>query len=695
MGIAVGGLMTGIDTESMFSQLEEAYREPITVIEERKEDYEAEIAAYAILQSRLTAMKTAAEAMDTSRELTVYTGTSSDTTIMTASVSTNAGSNVARGTYDISVEATAKAHTLKSGVAFTEDEAVGTGTLRIQVGDSDYEDVAIDANDTIEEVAYKINSAEAGVQATAIYDGEEYYLSMVATNTGDENIINVMVDDDADTIFDDIDSAGLSRLAYDNFRTKSFDVASASTALGNAGTIEINSGSGGPDTITVTATDSLEDIAEAINEKSDYTGGTITAVVVEDDSGDFFLRVHGVNEWRSDADLEFNYANDNSLKTFKTDIGYTAAQTFTGNLIVNGTTIDTTGKDLATITGEIDALAGVSAITVADGLDWYISASGITSWDSSVTDLSDGQNLNVDSSRNLSNHQIGQNASITINGVSAVESASNTITDALLGVSLTVLDETDAGETVSVVIDRSTEAITTLINSFVTSYNSVIDFFDEYQGRIDDEADEEFSMEDSFADLLTLMSGEELEDEDETSEYGILQGDPTSNSIHNIIRELIYDPVEDIDPEKFNLDAGQDVTAYNMGLTLNYNRLEVDTTQLNNAMNADFDEFIKFFTQYKYDDTEANADKKGFAARMVETLEDMLDEYSENKGILITRQEGVQTTIESLETQIDNAEDRMNIELDILRSQFNALEVTVGELNSTSQYLEQQLAGLL
>ncbi|KPA15709.1 protein containing Flagellar hook-associated protein 2, partial [Candidatus Magnetomorum sp. HK-1] len=82
--LAVGGLMSGIDTESMFAQLREAYRKPVELMEERKNDYNVKLSAYSTLQAKLTALRTSAKEMDTSSEFTSLSATSTDENVLTA-----------------------------------------------------------------------------------------------------------------------------------------------------------------------------------------------------------------------------------------------------------------------------------------------------------------------------------------------------------------------------------------------------------------------------------------------------------------------------------------------------------------------------------------------------------------------------------------------------------------------------------
>jgi len=105
----------------------------------------------------------------------------------------------------------ADVHKLTSS-AFTAAEAVGEGTLHIQVGDGSVIDVEVSATDTIEDVAQAINDSDAGVHAGVIFDGTNYFLALTGQETGVDKVINITATD-SDT--NNTDASGLSRLVFD------------------------------------------------------------------------------------------------------------------------------------------------------------------------------------------------------------------------------------------------------------------------------------------------------------------------------------------------------------------------------------------------------------------------------------------------------------------------------------------------
>lgn len=208
MSIAVGGLVSGLDTNSMIEQLLELERQPIVTLQQKEADYQVELTAYGSLKGVLGSLRSSVEALDSASSFTGFSAVSGNADLFGVSADENATS----GSYDITVQQLAEVHKLASG-GFSEAEYVGEGTLHLKVGNGSTTDIDISATDTLADVAQAINDAEAGVRAGVIFDGSDYFLTLAADDTGVENIINVTVTDTGDT--NDTDMNGLSRLVYE------------------------------------------------------------------------------------------------------------------------------------------------------------------------------------------------------------------------------------------------------------------------------------------------------------------------------------------------------------------------------------------------------------------------------------------------------------------------------------------------
>jgi flagellar hook-associated protein 2 len=208
MTISVGGLVSGLDTNSIITQLMDLQKQPITKLQSKQADYNVELSTYGSLQSLMAQFKTDIKGLDSVDDLTSFYASSGNNDLFTAA----ANNTATAGSYDITVQQLASAQKLTSG-GFSEEELVGKGTLHLKVGTAGARDIDVSATDTLPDVAKKINDAKAGVKAAVVFDGTDYFLTLAAEKTGAANVINLMVTDTGDTI--NTDNIGLSRLVYD------------------------------------------------------------------------------------------------------------------------------------------------------------------------------------------------------------------------------------------------------------------------------------------------------------------------------------------------------------------------------------------------------------------------------------------------------------------------------------------------
>ncbi len=210
MTIGVGGLVSGLDTESIISQIMALESRPVTLLQSREAGYQAKISALGSMKGGLSSLQTAAQVLQDADSFTAFTATSGNYTALSASASIDASV----GNYLIDLTSLATSQQVRSSAFTASDEVVGTGTLTIQVGASDAVDVVIDTDhQTLAGIATAINEAEADVSASVVDDGNgNFYLTLSSADTGAANTISMtMVDDDG--VPDD--AFGLSKLYTD------------------------------------------------------------------------------------------------------------------------------------------------------------------------------------------------------------------------------------------------------------------------------------------------------------------------------------------------------------------------------------------------------------------------------------------------------------------------------------------------
>ena len=144
--------------------------------------------------------------------------------------------------------------------------------------------------------------------------------------------------------------------------------------------------------------------------------------------------------------------------------------------------IDSSDNTLSTLSAAINAAdIGVKASVITDSSGSRLSLVSGTS--GAAGDLAVTGSLSGASSGSITFQvgQAGRDASLMVDGVS-VTSSSNTVTNAISGVTFQLLGSS-AGADVQVVITNDNTAIGTAVNSFVNAYNAVIKDINTQEGK--------------------------------------------------------------------------------------------------------------------------------------------------------------------------------------------------------------------
>ena len=90
MAITAAGVGSGIDIESIVSQLMTLERQPLVALQRRESDTRAQISAYGSLKSALSSFQTAMKGLSTLDAFKIFQSTSSNEGVMTASADADA-----------------------------------------------------------------------------------------------------------------------------------------------------------------------------------------------------------------------------------------------------------------------------------------------------------------------------------------------------------------------------------------------------------------------------------------------------------------------------------------------------------------------------------------------------------------------------------------------------------------------------
>lgn len=170
MAITAAGVGSGIDIESIVTQLMSLERQPLTALQRRESDTRAQISAYGNLKSAISTFQTAMKGLSSLDAFRIFQSDSSDDDVMTAS----ADSDAAAGIYNLNVTRLAQNHKMGSD-EFAETDTFGGGvgdSITLTVG-TDSATIDLSSAQTLSGLRDAINSASdnPGVTATILNTG--------------------------------------------------------------------------------------------------------------------------------------------------------------------------------------------------------------------------------------------------------------------------------------------------------------------------------------------------------------------------------------------------------------------------------------------------------------------------------------------------------------------------------------------
>ena len=211
--ITSAGVGSGIDIESIISQLMVLERQPLNNIRKKQANLDVQVSAFGSLKSAISELETTAKKLGDSSEFGRYVASSSNEDAFTATTTTGTAAEL----HSINVISLAEAHRLSSGQYASASDPVGTGTYSFSSG-SDSFDITIDAtNDSLTGLRDAINDAAGNnsISASIINVDGGSRLVLTAKNSGTANSIT------APALFTEIAAATDASLEIDGFAVTS------------------------------------------------------------------------------------------------------------------------------------------------------------------------------------------------------------------------------------------------------------------------------------------------------------------------------------------------------------------------------------------------------------------------------------------------------------------------------------------
>lgn len=326
-----------------------------------------------------------------------------------------------------------------------------------------------------------------------------------------------------------------------------------------------------------------------------------------------------------------------------TSTGYFASGTF--KVTVGSDSHDVTmdsSMSLVDLAEAIDAVDGVKAyvLDVGTGSKPYrlMVTSENTGTDDKLSFSSSG--LSGGTKPSFTQQVAAADARITIDGLN-VYSKSNTMTGVLPGVTM---DLTNTSSNFKLTINRDDTAMIEKVQAFVDNYNTLVGFVDTNNNFSSDSGSRGSFFGDST--ISGIMAG-----------MGSAVGQIYTAS-----------------------DGSTELSLARMGIqTQQDGSLKLDTSELKDALAADYQDVVGAFT-----------DPDGPVNALADQISDV---YLDNSsGLVKLRTDTVESRIEDMEESIIDLEERITAQEERLRSQFTAMEVALGQLQSSQSYLDALLA---
>ena len=328
-----------------------------------------------------------------------------------------------------------------------------------------------------------------------------------------------------------------------------------------------------------------------------------------------------------------------------------------------GTAVDVdikSGDTLDTIAAKINGTSGVQVYASVVNSKLVLSGK-VTGQANTISVTSEN---GIEDDLGFSESLAARDANYTVDGGAVKTSASNVVTAAIPGVTLTFKGVMSSQA--SIVVGSpgpNIDAVSGKIQAFVDQYNSTVDFIN---SKINEKKVVNATTDDDRA-------------------KGVLNADPALQGILSQLREAIGDTFTGAAPDLNQLSlVGLSTGKTVGGGTLNQDsidgRLTLDTDKLSDMLTDRFGEVKKLFTNIT-----GTYASQGLSQR----LDALIKPQVQTGGVLASRIAGEQSTIDDLKQRQSDIETRVALRETNLRAQFTAMETAL----SQSQSLQSQLSG--
>lgn len=294
------------------------------------------------------------------------------------------------------------------------------------------------------------------------------------------------------------------------------------------------------------------------------------------------------------------------------------------------------------------------------------------------------------------NRKQGQNAKLIVDGVEIVKD-SNSFDINGINVNLNKIYDGSNGN-IEITSNINSDKTIENIKSFVSDYNNIIDTLNKKLSE-----KKNYNYEPLTTSQKEEMSEKEIEKWEIKAKEGILNDSRELRNILTNMKTSLYQSVE-----------GTNTTLFNIGITSSsnkeeYGKLKIDEKKLEKALNENYNEVEKLFTQmseYSYDDVSNKAkryNQNGITNRIYDILNDNIRVFRDSngyKGSLIElagiendasfNQNNISNELKYYDERINKMTQNLYKKEESYYMQFSRLETMLSKLNSQSAWLNQQ-----
>ncbi len=450
----VDGLISGMDTTTIVSQLMSLERLPVTRLEAKKSQANAIIGIYQQLNTRFSALQGAGLALARTTDWRTMRAVSSDATAVSASATSAAQA----GGLSFKVTQLSRAGAVaSSGTVASGNVVVATGRFLVSKGADQIGFASLGSGSGLSLGAHTIEVTEA---TTAAVKSGTSALD-VSTDLGAGGTVQITVDGQARTW-------NIAGGVYNTREALAAAVQAAADQAG-AGEVAVSVGSDGAPRIATTREGSAATLT--------ITGGTaVAALKLTDLSAATGEAGEVVVDGTTIAITDAKAGETNSLA----GANGTVDIVFSGGLrkgTVTATNVDTGNGSLDTLVSAVNgANAGVTAAAVKVGTDSYrLQLSSTTTGAASNVSTSTAGLAGLGSFGVV---QAGRDAKILVGegaGAYEVSSATDSMTGVLAGVTFS-LKKADPDTTVTVTVSRDAEALADKVQALVDAANGALSY---------------------------------------------------------------------------------------------------------------------------------------------------------------------------------------------------------------------------